>query len=296
MKGSRRIVVVGDVMTDVIVSPEGPMVKGSDRRAQIRQRPGGSGANQAVWLGVLGARVTFAARVGEADKARWEAYFRGRGVEPSLTADPALPSGVLVTILDPDGERSFLTDRGANLNLSSADLPDSLLVDTAILVVSGYSFFAPGPRTAVMDLMARAKARGIGIAVDPASAGFLAEVGSESFLSWTSGASLLFANREEAALLTDAADIGEQIALLGAHFETAIVKCGAHGAALGGAGGVRLEMAAPRVVAVDSTGAGDAFAAGFLKTLCEGGDEKRALASAIAAGARAVQAVGGQPN
>jgi sugar/nucleoside kinase (ribokinase family) len=296
MTGSRRILVVGDVMTDIIVAPEGSMVKGSDRRAQIRQRPGGSGANQAVWLGVLGATVTFAARVGAADKAQWDAYFRARGADPSLAADAELPSGVLVTILDADGERSFFTDRGANLKLCAADLPDSLLTDIGILMVSGYSFFAPGPRGAVMDLMARAKARGVAIAIDSASVGFLVEVGSESFLSWTSGASLVFANSEEAALLTGAADTGEQIVRLGTHFETAIVKCGARGAVLGGRGGVRLEMPAPQVEAIDSTGAGDAFAAGFLKTIGEGGDEKRALASAIAAGARAVQAVGGQPG
>ena len=59
-----KVLVVGDVMTDIIVKPEGPLNRGSDRRAAIRSRPGGSGANQAVWLGAMGADVRFVARVG----------------------------------------------------------------------------------------------------------------------------------------------------------------------------------------------------------------------------------------
>jgi len=141
----RRVLVVGDVMTDIIVRPEGPLVVGSDRRATIRSRPGGSGANQAVWLGAMGADVRLVARVGAADRPGLDRYFRGVGVSPVLSADNDLPSGVLVTVLDPNGERSFLTDRGANLALSPADLPETLLDGTALVVVSGYSFFCRGP-------------------------------------------------------------------------------------------------------------------------------------------------------
>src|SRR5690606_20275799 len=137
-----RVLVVGDVMTDIIVRPEGPIVPGSDRRAQIRNRPGGSGANQAVWLGAAGADVLFAARVGADERPIYENYFRGRGVVPVLAGDKDLPTGVLVTLLDPSGERSFLTDRGANLNLCAADLPESLLDGVGLVLVSGYSFFA----------------------------------------------------------------------------------------------------------------------------------------------------------
>ena len=155
MTGS--VLVVGDVMTDVIVIPEGPIAKGSDRRATVRSRSGGSGANQAVWLGAMDANVVFAARVGAADKAMYENYFRGLGVVPVLAGDREQPSGVLVTIVDPDGERSFFTDRGANLNLSSDDLPADLLDDVAMVMVSGYSFFAPGPRAAVQGLCAAAR-------------------------------------------------------------------------------------------------------------------------------------------
>lgn len=291
-----KILVVGDVMTDVIVVPEGPIVKGSDRRATVRSRPGGSGANQAVWLGAMGADVVFAARVGAGDKATHETYFRKFGVVPVLAADQAQPSGVLVTIIDPDGERSFLTDRGANLNLCEEDLPPSLLDGVGMVVVSGYSFFAPGPRLAVQGLFAQARARGIAIAIDPASVGFLMEVGPVQFLRWTAGADWIFANQSEAEALTGIADHQGQVLALAEHFGNVVIKRGAEGAVLGRRAGVRVTLPAQRVPVVDSTGAGDAFAAGFLAAHLAGEDEASALAKAIAAGARAVQTLGGQPG
>ncbi|QDZ11841.1 carbohydrate kinase family protein [Devosia ginsengisoli] len=291
-----KVLVVGDVMTDVIVVPEGPIVKGSDRRATVRSRPGGSGANQAVWLGAMGADVTFAARVGADDKPMYENYFRGLGVVPVLSGDREQPSGVLVTIVDPDGERSFLTDRGANLNLSPGDLGEGLLDDIGMVMVSGYSFFAPGPRAAVQSLFAAAKARGITIAVDPASVGFLLEVGAAQFLAWTSGANAIFANESEAEALTGVTGYAAQMQALGAHYDTVLIKRGRLGAAIGSRAGIRLDLPAPAVTVVDSTGAGDAFAAGFIAAKLAGKDEREALTKAIEAGARAVQSIGGQPG
>ncbi|MHA6689033.1 carbohydrate kinase family protein [Devosia sp. A449] len=293
---SQKVLVVGDVMTDVIVVPEGPIVKGSDRRATVRSRPGGSGANQAVWLGAMGADVVFAARVGAADRTMYENYFRGLNVVPVLAGDPDQPSGVLVTIVDPDGERSFLTDRGANLQLSPDDLPASLLDDIGMVMVSGYSFFAPGPRAAVQGLFATARARGIAVAVDPASVGFLLEVGAEQFLDWTRGADAIFANESEAEALTGLTGRVAQMQALGERYGTVLIKRGGQGAVLGGRDGIRVELPAQLVKVVDSTGAGDAFAAGFIAARLAGDDEAMALGKAIAAGAKAVQSIGGQPT
>ena len=292
---SGRVLVIGDLMTDVIVVPEGPLVRGSDRRATVRSRPGGSGANQAVWLGAMDTEVIFAARVGAADRSMYENYFRGRGVVAALAGDRELPSGVLVTIVDPDGERSFLTDRGANLNLAPADLPESLLEDVGLVMVSGYSFFAEGPRRSVAGLFERARARAIPVAIDAASVGFLREVGAGAFLGWTAGADLIFTNADEAEALTGVADQAGQVTALGGHYGTVVLKRGREGAVLGDRMGVRLAAAAPAVSVVDSTGAGDAFAAGFIAAHLRGEGEEAALRQAVAAGSRAVQTIGGQP-
>lgn len=290
-----HVLVVGDIMDDIIVRPHGPLVRGSDRRAAIRRLPGGSAANQAVWLAAMGVPVTLAARVGSGDLVSLEAHFRGRGVVPLLTADVEAPTGTIVTILDADGERSFLTDRGANARLNQADLPEAVLEDADMLVLSGYAFFEPAPRQAVRALAAAARGRGLPVAVDPASTGFLAETGPENVLDWMNDCDLVFANAEEAAILTGSDDLDTQIRRLARHGR-AIVKCGAAGAALGDRGGVRHVLPAPEVEVLDTTGAGDAFAAAFIAAERAGHGEHEALAAAIACGSRAVGRLGGQPD
>ncbi|KKB07620.1 carbohydrate kinase family protein [Devosia chinhatensis] len=291
-----RVLVIGDVMTDIIVKPEGPIVIGSDRRAEIRNRPGGSGANQAVWLASAGAEIVFAARVGAADKVFYENYFRGRGIVPVLGGDPDLPSGVLVTLLDPSGERSFLTDRGANLNLGPDDLGEDLLEGVGLVLVSGYSFFASGPRRAVQALLSVARARGVAIAVDPASTGFLDEVGPHLFRNWVGEADWLFANESEAEMLSSEADFDARMRDLGTQFRHVVIKRGRFGAVLGGKDGVAVSLPAPVVTVVDTTGAGDAFAAHFVAALLGGADGAACLSKGIAGGVEAVQFIGGQPQ
>ena len=289
------VLVVGDVMTDIIVMPEGPMVRGSDRRAKIRSSHGGSGANQAVWLGSLGVPVRFVSRVAASELDKNLAYFRSRGVEPILAGDPELPSGVLISIVDADGERSFLTDRGANLNLSAADLPSTLLDSTDLLLVSGYSFFSAGPRSAVMALLKEAKERKIPTAVDPASVGFLREVGPEAFLKWTQGTGTIFANLDEALELTGSVDLNLQMQTLGRFYSRVVIKRGMAGAAIGGRTGVQLSMPALPSDVIDTTGAGDAFAAAFLACELAGNPIEACLKAGVAAGAEAVTKIGGQP-
>src|SRR5271165_2066899 len=113
-----RILLVGDVMMDVIVRPEGPLARGSDRRAKIAFEPGGSAANQAAWLASFGAAVDFVARVGSSDVEAHSARLASARVTPHLAGDPERPTGKLVALIDAEGERSFFTDRGANEALS----------------------------------------------------------------------------------------------------------------------------------------------------------------------------------
>jgi sugar/nucleoside kinase (ribokinase family) len=289
------VLVVGDVMTDIICKPNGPLVPGSDRRAAIRARPGGSGANQAVWLASFGVPVRFAGRVGAEDHPALVAHFAELGVEAALGADPEHPSGAIVTIVSPEGERSFLTDRGANAFLSAGDLAPALLDGTRLLVVSGYALFEPGPRAAAMALMVAARGRGIGVVVDPASVGFLEEVGPGNFLDWTEAATTIFANDAEALTLTGETGTEAQIAALLTRYRRVAIKRGGFGAVHGERNGLRLALPAPEVEAVDTTGAGDAFAAAFIAAELNGADPATALARAIMAGSEAVTHIGGQP-
>jgi sugar/nucleoside kinase (ribokinase family) len=293
MTAPPRILVIGDVMNDVIVRPEGPLARGSDRRASIIVRPGGSAANQAAWLASFGVSVDFVARVGAADVESETARFTAIGVAPYLVGDPHRETGRLVALIDADGERSFLTDRGANEALEVGDIPDVLIESAALIHLSGYSFFGPSPRAAVLDVMRRAGDKSI--SVDPASAEFLRELGAEEFLAWTRGAAILFPNEEEAAILAGSDDPETQCARLAAHYPLVVVKRGAAGCEAA-AGEKRWRCNAPKIEAIDTTGAGDAFVAAFLSHRRSGADIQPALERAAAAGAAASAIVGGQPR
>jgi len=288
-----RILVIGDVMTDVIVRPEGPLARGSDRRASIAFLPGGSAANQAAWLASFGVGIDFVGRVGAADVQSETARLKAVGVTPWLAGDAERPSGRLIALIDGSGERSFLTDRGANDALEAGDIPDALIAGAAMIHLSGYSFVASGPRAAVLDVMRRAGEKPI--SVDPASAEFLRELGPEDFLRQTRSAAILFPNEDEAAVLAGSDDPETQCARLAALYPLVVVKRGAAGCEAA-AGAMRWRATAPKVEAIDTTGAGDAFVAAFLAARLAGADIQPALERAAAAGALASTIVGGRPN
>ena len=289
------VLVMGDVMTDILVKPEGPIALGADRRATIRLLPGGAGANQACWLAHEGVNVRFVARVGQSELARQKAIFAGYGVDARLGADDALPSGTLVTLLSPDGERSFLTDRAANLNLGRSDLPHSLLDGIDLLHVSGYALFEEVPRAAVLALLAEAKRRSIPFSVDPASYSFLQEVGAERFLDWTRGAQLFFPNADEAAVLSGEAEPQGQLAMLARLFHMVALKRGARGA-VASEGERRWSAPAPSVEVVDTSGAGDAFLGGFVAAYLRGEGLEAALRRGVELGSLAVTMLGARPS
>jgi sugar/nucleoside kinase (ribokinase family) len=292
-----RVLVVGDVMIDVIVRPEGPIAIGADRRATILSKPGGSAANQASWLTHFGVATRLVGRVGAADKNVQEAIFAKAGVEACLAADPTHETGRLVALIDPSGERSFFTDRGANDGLIASDIPEALIGDVDHVHISGYSFVHPGPRAAMIDLIARARTRGVPTSVDPASSEFLREIGPANFLAWTQGVSMCFPNEDEARVLTGADAPDEQLARLVAQYPLVVVKRGAAGceAAEGAEGARRWRATTPKVAAIDTTGAGDAFFAGFLAARLSGATMETCLRRAAEAGAEATQSLGGRP-
>ena len=291
-----RILVIGDVITDILVRPDAPVARGTDTPATIRQMPGGSGANQAVWLAALGVDAHFAARVGAGDSIRLNRHFEGQGVTSYLAADETHPTGTLICMVDSDGERSFLTDRGANAYLSEDDLPESLLDGMDRLHISGYALFEPTPRTAVRALIAAARTKNIPVSVDPASTSPLQAVGPQSFLDWLDGVETLFPNAEEAALLTGTSDPQGQIDRLLASFPRIVLKRGRDGAILAARGAEPIALPAQTVEVIDTTGAGDAFLAGFLAAELRGEAPAACLAAAISTGARAVVRLGAQPG
>ncbi|HEX9906122.1 MAG TPA: carbohydrate kinase family protein [Propylenella sp.] len=290
------ILVVGDVMIDIVVNPEGPITLGADRLATIRMLPGGSGANQAAWLATEKVKVAYVGRVGRAEHQRQTALLTTCGVNAFLAVDDVLPTGTTVTMLSRNGERSFFTDRGANDRLRSADLPDALLDGVGLVLLSGYSFYGEGSRAAVLDLLAETRRRNIPFAIDPASHSFLRQAGPRNFLDWFDGARICFPNAVEAALLSGSEDVGRQLQFLTRSFSVVVIKRGAEGAIAAEAGNSqRWKVSAARVKAVDTTGAGDAFVAGFLGAYSNGLGLEACLRRAVELGTQSVMRLGGRP-
>ncbi|MEU2347915.1 carbohydrate kinase family protein [Modestobacter sp. NPDC049651] len=257
-----RVVVVGDVCTDVVVLLSGEPAPGSDRPAAINQRGGGAGANVAAHLAALGTPVVLAGCTG--DDLPGMALARelaDAGVTLALRSVPGVPSGTIVSLVEPDGERSFLADRGANLHLTADDVP--LPAPGGHLHLSGYTLLDPAPRTAGLAALGAAAAAGCTVSVDPASTGPLRGYGVDRWLADTAAATLVLPNADEARLLTGCADPADAARALAARHPVAVVTLGPDGA-LWAAGDALVHRPAHPAEVVDTTGAGDAFAAGLI--------------------------------
>jgi len=291
--------VVGDVCVDVIARAAQPHNLGSDTDAEIRIAGGGSGGNLAAWLARLGVPVTLVARVGGDNAGRAQAAeLSSYGVRCAFTVDPDAATGTVVVLVGPDGERTMLCDRGANLRLSTADLPAEL-PSGGHLHLSGYPLLHPGPRAAGLAALRRAAAAGLTTSVDPASVAPLRATGVEAFLAWTRGVDLLLPNLPEAQLLSGHRDPVRAARALARRCAAVAVTLGADGA-LWASGGDAVHVPAVHLPAepaglLDSTGAGDAFAAGLLAAWLRGADGPSAVRSGVAVAATAVSRLGARP-
>ncbi|MGY1834950.1 carbohydrate kinase family protein [Blastococcus sp. SYSU DS0510] len=257
-----RVVVVGDVATDVVAVLAGEPAPGSDRPARIVSRGGGAGANVAAHLARLGTPVLLAGCIGDdAAGAGLSAELTSGGVELRLRTVPGAATGTIVSLVEPDGQRSMLADRGANLALRPADVPAP--PPGGHLHLSGYTLLDPGPRDAGLAALRTAAAAGCSVSVDPASTGPLRAYGVDRWLADTAVATLVLPNAEEARLLTGCADVTAAARALATRHAIAVVTLGADGA-LWAAGDELVHRPAHPTDVVDTTGAGDAFAAGLL--------------------------------
>lgn len=288
------VLVLGDVGLDVVVHTAVPVAHGTDTGARIRLLPGGAGANVAAGLASEGLAVTMVGCVGADGGAATAAALRDRGVRLRLRTVPTASTGTVVVLVGADGERSMASDRGANLHLRPADVPDALLAAHRHLHVSGYALFGP-PRDAALGVLRRARAMGLTVSLDPASVAPLRSYGPARFRTDVAGCDLLLPNAEEAALLTGGADpAGAALDLSREHARVA-VTCGVDGAVWATGGHVRRAPAVSALV-VDTVGAGDAFAAGAIAGLLTGAGEQECLARALAAAARCVRTLGAQQH
>jgi sugar/nucleoside kinase (ribokinase family) len=287
------VIVVGDVIVDVVVHPLGPFNRGSDTPSRITLTPGGSASNQAVALAAAGAQVHLIAVIGDDELGRAAARALAvAGVKAHLRVAPGQQTGVVVAVIDASGQRSMLTDRGANLHLAERDLGPGLLVAGRHLHLSGYELLDEATRPAARAALELAAGAGMTRSVDPCSAGPLAGVGQGAFVAWTEGVDWCCANLDEGRALTGARRPEEVLAGLRRHYREVALTLGADGALFSGPGTELLHCPADRAAVVDTTGAGDAFTGTFLAGRLRGEEPGTVLRAALAAAARVVASPG----
>jgi sugar/nucleoside kinase (ribokinase family) len=264
--GRPRIVVVGDLVVDVVLAPERPLEHGTDVPGRVKLVQGGSAATTARWLGRLGARSSMIAAVGR-DPA-------GRALVETLRADHVTPRivrvggartgriGVLVT---PDGERTFVTDRGAALQLRASDLKATWFGRADALHLPVYSLLDEPLSLAGRRAIELARGVHAAVSVDLASIGPLLARGRRAARALLEeiAPDFLFATATEAEGLLGRYGVEGLLEIA----PIAVVKRGSKGAtvlAREGAANLRFEVATEHINATDTTGAGDAFDAGFL--------------------------------
>lgn len=299
-----KALVIGDVIDDILVRPHTPIRNDTDTVSDIRSLPGGSGANFACWLAkavslakpgeLTELEVTFIGRVAAADVERHSTVLRGYGVRPQLQPDSDAATGAIVVITEPDS-RSFLTSRGANQNLDLSAVTEADLVGVDLLYVSGYSLFGSMQAAAFGALVARAHAAGCRVAVDPGSASFIVEFGVPRFLDLLSSVDVLLPNLEEGRVLSGEHRPDLIAEHLAQRFDEVVLTLGADGVQLALVGQPSQHVPAFAADALDPTGAGDAFAAGYLAARLAGRTPEVSAGIGARLGAIAVTLVGGRP-
>jgi sugar/nucleoside kinase (ribokinase family) len=266
---------IGDLVLDVVVRLDTPIVEDTDTYGRSRVGAGGQAANVAAWVCALGARGRLIARHAR-DPAGTilQVELVRRGVDLVGPVD-AEGTGTVVSISRPDGRRTMLSDRGVSQALRADDIrPPWLACDW--LHVTGYGLASPDLHAATLRACDLARAAGAGISLDISSSAIVHATGVGRFVEAADavGASVVFGTEDERELVA------------GLSAETWAIKRGSSGCAVETAGGMREHPALP-VDLVDTTGAGDAFAAGFLL-----GGPKLALQAA----ARCVSTMGAMPE
>jgi ribokinase len=277
------VLVVGSVNADLVVRVDrrpgaGETVLGSD----LATHPGGKGANQAVAAARLGGKVAFLGRAGtdgQGDLVR--DALRGDGVDISHLITTPGPNGVALITVSPEGDNSIIVSPGANARVSKDDVA------------------AAGPLFAAASVVSLQLE--IPLAAVVAAARAAADAGARVVLNLSPPAAVpdevlavcdpLVVNEHEAAFLGDAGPA----ALLARGPRSVVITRGADGAVVADRTGVT-EVSSPRVAAVDTTGAGDAFTGALSWRLAQGDDLAAAARFAARVGAAAVRNPGAQSS
>ncbi len=312
------VVAIGDAIVDVIATcddaflekhrlPKGSMQLLSSPEADAlyaamgpaREISGGSAANSMAGAAALGLRAAFVGQVADDQLGDIFAHdMRSLGVRfetAPLSQGP--PTGRCLILVTPDAQRTMNTCPGASHELTTQALDEELIRSAAVTFLEGYLWGPERPRAAMLEAAHIAHAAGRTVAFTLSESLCIAGRREGVMGMIDSGAvDILFGNEHEMRHLTACDDVAECVNALAPKVRTLVVTRGADGA-MAVANGARVEIpAAPVDKVVDTTGAGDLFAAGFIAGRCRGRDLRGCLETGSIAAAEVISHFGARPE
>jgi sugar/nucleoside kinase (ribokinase family) len=290
-----QILCIGDAMLDVIVKMQGQMYLGSDTISQISTHGGGAAANTATWLASSGHKVFYVCRLGDDAAGRvianefdaWNIEYKSEFLKEHRT-------GIVVVLVDQNGERSMFPDRGANSGLSELDLPD--LNRFSAVFLSGYALFNPQSQAGVLRMINKMREANLEIFFNPGSVGVMSNLGVDACRQRCKLMDLSIMNQAEAEFLTGNSDIEDALNELSKDVETVVITTSSKGAIGKSRGQEIVNSPIQPITAIDSTGAGDAFAAGFIGRWIESKDLESSLKAGNTLASGCVTTIGARPS
>ena len=312
------IVAIGDAIVDVIATtddafvderglPRGGMQLLTASQADelyaamgpAREISGGSAANSMAGAAALGLDVAFVGQVADdqlGDIFAHDMVSLGVRFEtPPIPAPP--PTGRCLILVTPDAQRTMNTCPGASHELTPAALDAELIRSASVTFLEGYLWGPERPRAAMLEAARIARSAGRTVAFTLSESLCIGDrrEGVRGMVE-AGTVDILFGNEDEVRHLTGCGDLGDCIAQLSQHVATLVITRGASGA-VAFENGERVDIAAPRVERiVDTTGAGDLFAAGFLAGRCRGRPLKACLETGALAAAEIISHFGARPE
>ena len=283
-----KIIFVGDVMQDILISHKDEIAFGSDTQANIKIQGGGSATNAAVWASTQNLEVGLVARIGDDQTGKIILEELNRpNLNLNLVKTNGVSSGSCAILIDATGERSMFPDPGANIFLTSNDVPKEWFEQAEIIHISAYSLLRKNTKNAIGEIIKIAKENGLKTSVDVASSQPLIDNDGFNALKDLAPWDYLFANKDEAQVLGDITKIkslSKNLILKQGSKESLWIK-----------EDFEIKDVPEKVEIVDLIGAGDAFAAGFLVSVINKETPQNTLKNANQLGAKAVGISGARP-
>ncbi|MEN9324759.1 MAG: hypothetical protein RL414_513 [Actinomycetota bacterium] len=279
---------------DVTAVIDSDIAFGGDTRARISSQGGGAAANVATWLAYLGEDVFLVSRVGDDfNGAALHAELDLYKVNHSDKRVPGEKSGTVIVLVTADGERTMFPDSASNSGLSQEDLPQ--LDGFTAAYISGYALINPQSRTNVQTMIGTLKSSGMKVILDPGTVGALRNVPFSCIHEWIGLADILILNEEEALFIAQESDIERALITLAQSSPLVVVKRGSRGAIAIYDTVIISDIPTTPVNVIDTTGAGDSFAAGFISEWFQSATLEAAIVRGAQQARICIESVGARP-